>query len=184
MAKTKPTNKNPKEKEGLKTREGRGANNLHHVRSPFSNQTSLEIPVPGPLPVTSTDSLCLLGAQEPALEHTAPSRARQPCLSAPLAWEGAGLWGGQAGLPLHDRGPFLTALAFKLPQFGSRTPRLPPRAAPKPMGTRDYTDWGGGGRSRGGLFCRKACGPEPGLSWHLRCSPWACSVGDGMSLDA
>lgn len=30
-------------KEGLKTWEGKRANNLHHVRSSFSNQTSLEI---------------------------------------------------------------------------------------------------------------------------------------------
>lgn len=139
------------------------------------------IPVPGPLPGTSADSLCLLGSPEPALEYTAPSRAHRPRLSPPLAWEGAGLWGGPRSVP-PTVGPFLTALAFKLPQFGSRTPRLPHVPPPSPWAP-GITQTGEGVAEVGGAcFAERLADPEPGLSWHLRVQSWACSVGDGMSL--
>ena len=114
----------------------------------MSTQLPFQFQDPSPLPV-QTLSVCW----EPRSLHwnTRPlaELANHACLPHSPG-RGAGLWGGKIGLPLYDRGPFLTALAFKLPQFGSRTPRLPPRAASKPMGTRGCRETGEGVTEVGG----------------------------------
>lgn len=111
------------------------------------------IPVPGPLPVTSADSLCLLGAQEPALEYAAPSRAHRPRLSPPLAWEGAALWRGQVGFPPPWALPHRPG--FQAPTVWQQDTQASPMCRPQAHGHQRLHRLGRGWPKSGGPVLQK-----------------------------
>ena len=122
---------------------------------------AVTVPVAGPLPITSTDSLCLLGAQEPALEHSAPAGPTDHACLPHSPGRGVGLWGGQVGQQDTQASP---------------TRRLHAR------GHRDCRETGAGVAEVGGPFAGGLADQNQGPLATAARAPGLPS-GDGVSLD-